>query len=624
MRPGRWAKLAVLLLTATGAIGRGDAAWGQAQSASIQTQKASTQPPTCDEAFTGIWKDPRSQNKTTLRNAVIENLSPAAVEECGAQYLKAATPEKSAEGLFVPTREDLFKALQNYSAQQQQTSTTGSTASVTPVAKVTGPSAIAEELSGASISSSTSALTFQYSPGTTLSTLGDSGVLLPCSPVLRVQTHCSPRGLRPAAERLTLSLTTNTSTASQAVKGTAASTSSGSTTAAATLTTAGTTEPSFAGFGLKGVAIYTRPKSTGKTTVSAFDKKLDAQISADSAEFDTELDNCSAFQTELLAAADAMATQTTQAAFLTTLHDHYAPLGSALLPCLKTDGKLVKDLQDYLAAILVEEAHDEDVNAAQKPLLGFEYDLNTPVSQPTYSSMKANFSTSFGAKAAKQKKKAQGVSCSAEGGKATSIAQPACSASLAAIATSQGTSQSATVATKQSATLADAKTQSAAAKGSAATNTSTVTINASVGADLYNAEPPSTIPSASHLRDIQAGFEIDYQVSSSKIPKIGSLIGDSTLAGTYYYQDQTSPSILKGPPSSITIVNLPSTATTVYTTRGPINLGQIRYGLGTGSNVSFPICFTYSNRSELIAHPIKGFQFGLSYNLSALFTKSSK
>jgi hypothetical protein len=113
-------------------------------------------------------------------------------------------------------------------------------------------------------------------------------------------------------------------------------------------------------------------------------------------------------------------------------------------------------------------------------------------------------------------------------------------------------------------------------------------------------------------------------VTTSKIPTIGSLIGDSTLAGTYYYQDQTSPSVLKGPPSSITLVNLPSTATQVCTTRGPINLGQIRYGFGTGSNVSFPICFTYANRSELITHPIKGLQFGLNYKLSSLFTNSSK
>jgi hypothetical protein len=150
-----------------------------------------------------------------------------------------------------------------------------------------------------------------------------------------------------------------------------------------------------------------------------------------------------------------------------------------------------------------------------------------------------------------------------------------------------------------------------------------VSINASLSWDLYNGKPPSGVPGTEQLRDIQTGVEIDVRLSTSNIPKIGGLIGDSTMAGSYYYQDQTSPGIVTGPPSSITITGLPSTAKTVYTSKGPINLGQLRWGLGTGSNVSFLICFTYSNRSELITHPIKGFQFGLSYNLSALFTKGS-
>jgi hypothetical protein len=237
--------------------------------------------------------------------------------------------------------------------------------------------------------------------------------------------------------------------------------------------------------------------------------------------------------------------------------------------------------------------------------------------------LKSNFTFTFGksecekhAKKAPAKDQPSGASCSTEGGKANSIPQ---SAGAAAKLVVSGTSQTTAPAVAETAT----KDQSAAAKGTAAANTKPWTINASVSADLYNSEPSSSIPSASHLRDIQAGVEIDYLVPSSKIPVVGSLIGDSTLAGTYYYQDQTSPSILKGPPQSITIADLPSTATQVYTARGPINLGQIRLGFGTGTNVSFPICFTYSNRSELIAHPIKGLQFGLSYNLSSLFASSS-
>jgi hypothetical protein len=43
-----------------------------------------------------------------------------------------------------------------------------------------------------------------------------------------------------------------------------------------------------------------------------------------------------------------------------------------------------------------------------------------------------------------------------------------------------------------------------------------------------------------------SGAEIDLKMTRQRFPTIGSLIGDSTLAETYYYQDQTSPSVLKG------------------------------------------------------------------------------
>ena len=144
-----------------------------------------------------------------------------------------------------------------------------------------------------------------------------------------------------------------------------------------------------------------------------------------------------------------------------------------------------------------------------------------------------------------------------------------------------------------------------------------------VDGEFYNSQPPISVPSASRLRDVQVGFEADYILHANQNHAITKLIGDSTLSASYLYQDQTSPSILTAPPSGISFSNLPSTATTVYTSKGPINLGQLRWGLGTGTNVSFPISFTYSNRSALIAHPIAGLQFGLSYNLSSLFSNQA-
>jgi hypothetical protein len=607
-------------------------------SAAAQTQ---SQIPSCQEVFKRLWNDRPNNTPEEFRQALEETLSPASSPGCAAEYIHAVEPQLQATALklFKPTRQNLLKALQNYSAQQQQTSTTSSTASVTPVSKVTGPSAIAEEFSGVSISSSTSAMTFQFTPGTLVPNLKLQDVIVPCSSTLRINRDCLSAPLQTFFEMLTLSISANTSTAGQSIKGTATSGTSGSTAAAATLSTAGTTEPSFGGFGVKVVAIYTsdNSKTAGKNPgdVSDAQKQLDSNLSKYSAEFYRELiKNCPTYVAASQGAIDALASPTTQDLFFQSLQGQYAPVGNALLACLQSDNLLAKDLQNYLAAVLVAEANNEDLGAARKPLLGFEYDLNTPPNQPSYSSLKSNFTFTFGKtaseKATEQAKKAAAKgqtgapSCGREGGKATSIGQPACAAAkLAVIAASQTSARGAAEIASQSDSLSNSKSQNAAAKGTASANTKPWTINASVGVDLYNSEPSSSIPSASHLRDVQAGVEIDYLVPSSKIPVVGPLIGDSTLAGTYYYQDQTSPSILKGPPQSITIADLPSTATQVYTTRGPINLGQIRLGLGTGTNVSFPICFTYSNRSALIAHPIKGVQFGLSYNLSSLFASSS-
>ena len=163
----------------------------------------------------------------------------------------------------------------------------------------------------------------------------------------------------------------------------------------------------------------------------------------------------------------------------------------------------------------------------------------------------------------------------------------------------------------------------------AAAVTSPFSVTAMVGADVYNSGPPATIPSANHLRDIQAGTEIDYRYDLHSTGCglwhyiVTGWLSSITAGGSYYHQDQTSPAILNGPPSTITFTGLPSGTTSVYTQRGIINLAQLRLGLGSGSKVSYPISVTYSNRTELISHPTWGLQFGLSYNLSSVFPSAS-
>jgi hypothetical protein len=558
--------------------------------------------PGCEQAFQNLWNVRATYAAAgSFETAVAQLLMPHDVPACGSEYL-GSLPGTALE-LYQPARKSLFQALENFSMQQQRTSTTSSTSSVTPVSKVSGPSSIAEEFSGVSVNSGTSALTFQLAPGTALSTLEEQSVIVPCSPVLRISRNCVSGGWSKVAQSLTFSVTANTSTAAQAIKGTAVAGSTTST-ALATLANAGSTEPTFGGFGAKGVILRQNAGTPSKPGTPDVAFKT---LSEDSAALGEALkNNCPEFTNAVRVAAPKVAEQTAdEKAFLNALQEQYEPLGEVLSGCLKSSLVVERAVQNFLAAYLVVVTYTQtDLNNAQTPMLGVEYDLNTPAGQPSYSSLKANFSWNpVKSKAAKQ------GSLPAE-----QLAGAASQNALTLQKTSPGKKPAATTA---------AAGQGKTAKKAAEANSPPVSISASLSWDLYNGKPPSGVPGTDRLRDVQTGAEIDFRVPTSKIWKIGELVGDSTLAGSYYYQDQTSPGIVTGPPSSITIAGLPSTAKTVYTSKGPINLGQVRWGLGTGSNVSFPICFTYANRSQLITHPIKGFQFGLSYNLSALFTKGS-
>jgi hypothetical protein len=144
------------------------------------------------------------------------------------------------------------------------------------------------------------------------------------------------------------------------------------------------------------------------------------------------------------------------------------------------------------------------------------------------------------------------------------------------------------------------------------------TVTANGAFSIYNSEPSSTIPGASHLRDVQAGAEVDRM-----LPKI-PVLGQSTLSLAYYFQDQQSPSILKVTPSSpitgITFTGLPADASEVFAKKGDIHLAQLKWALGTGKNVRFPFAFSYSNRTDLIQKPDWRGQFGVSYDFSSFLS----
>jgi hypothetical protein len=147
------------------------------------------------------------------------------------------------------------------------------------------------------------------------------------------------------------------------------------------------------------------------------------------------------------------------------------------------------------------------------------------------------------------------------------------------------------------------------------------TVTANGAFSIYNSEPASSIPGASHFRDVQAGAEVDRM-----LPKI-PVIGQTTLSLAYYFQDQESPSILKVTPSSpitgITFTGLPANASEVFAKKGDIHLAQLKWALGTGKSVRFPFAFSYSNRTDLIQKPDWRGQFGISYDFSSLLSGQS-
>lgn len=233
---------------------------------------------------------------------------------------------------------------------------------------------------------------------------------------------------------------------------------------------------------------------------------------------------------------------------------------------------IVNAVEKYVASVSSFQAQlDQMLRSAAAPVLSFEYDFNTPTNQPTTSTYKLVGSKAFGPKICPKAEKDSGD----KGG-----------------ATAQG-------------------------------SRFTETIN--IGGNAYNSTP--SVPGAGKFRDLQAGTETDIAFCTSTAHVIGSFLGNSTLGLTYYYQDQTSPSILKVTPGTplpgISITGLASTTSSVFAMKGPINFVQLKYGLGTGKNVKFPIAVSWSNRTDLITHSLWSAQFGVSYDFSSLFNSSS-
>jgi hypothetical protein len=556
-----------------------------------------------------VYNEYRSDNNSAVAyiSSHVDFVQPNA-HDC--LYDLAAQRNDDMQKDIAAARQSLLTAVANYSPQAQQGATTSSASSVSPISKLLGLTSIGEEFAGVNVSSASSSMTFSVSGQTLLEDLVTHEVLLPC---LQGQTsHCIKKSAYGFWRRFTPSVSAITTSAT---KGMANSTA---TPTPVTLSTPGSTWPSFGGFGLKYVAKF-RDSSTGAanpgpdvTTLLKNELKVDQ-----------ESDKCPEYQTAVNELVEAMSETKTEEAFDAAYIKGYPGLLSEFGKCLTNSSDNIADFQQYAAAQAISLVADDDANTT--PMIGFEYDLNTPLNQPSYSTAKGSFSWQWG----KPPAAAKGAAPSS-GSAATSVTNKEMWASavrkeaVSTITNPPASAAPGAAANAPASTNNAGSPTTATTKAAAGAETPTWTINLMVDGEFYNTQPPSSVPSEQRLRDVQVGFEADWVLRGSHSPNsFIKFIGDSTLSGSYLYQDQTSAAIVNAPPSGISFSNLPSTASTVYATRGPINLGQIRWGLGTGSNLTFPIAFTYSNRSALIDHPIKGLQFGISYNLSSLFSNNS-
>jgi hypothetical protein len=145
-------------------------------------------------------------------------------------------------------------------------------------------------------------------------------------------------------------------------------------------------------------------------------------------------------------------------------------------------------------------------------------------------------------------------------------------------------------------------------------------IAANGAVEFYNDDPPASVPGATRVRDAQFGVQVQRDLGTL------ALVGAAAISGTYYFQYQNGPSILKvrsaAPLPGITLTELPSTASLVFADTGHLHIAQVRLVLGApSSSARFPLAISYSNRTELIDKSVLRAQFGVSYDFDSLFAR---
>lgn len=527
---------------------------------------------------------------------------------------------------LVPARPALWNALNNLAGDEQQGSSVKSGGSTNAVSKPSGPSALIEEFGGANVTTGASSFTVQWSPGTMLTNLTTAGALNLCLDK-GTPAGCISAGALKKLTPLTLKITANTSSGTSSLSGQSSGGSSGAASQQVAVNSKGASGPGFTG--LTAQYSFLGKKAAGVPSVTS--QTVSSELGAANVVLG-QLLTCPAFgewqanatkdfvESGLIVPPDNKRPKPQVDAEVSALQHQIESEYGILWERLASGCPGAVDKINALYAAILKTMAEEVLGTQQAtltPEMALEYDLNTPQNQPSYSTAKFTLNWQFGKCTPDASGESSKASCTKT--KASKSDQAVQTKFEAAVSKQTASVTNATVTGSGNV----ANQTAAAAKPVAQAIAQPWSVTLSGDADVYHSEPPTSVPSASHWRDIQAGAEISRLITpSANSNGFWTFVGPITAAAAYSYQDQTSPAILTGP-ALTDFTGLPSSTTSAYAKRGVIHLGQVRLGFGQGANTSFPLVFTYSNRTELVVHPTWGVQFGVSYNLSSLFSSST-
>ena len=464
-------------------------------------------------------------------------------------------------------------------AFQQNGSSSGTAGSTNLTSKGTTAQllSLAAEYGALTESTSGSTVTLQGGLGGIFTTLEAKSILPPCgSPVGSMDSACISNGLVNALNRVSYSVSFNTSQTSQSVNGTATSSSSTSSALPATFTANSQTLSSVTAKG----GLIQAPAANASAVTAAITKLTSTgpSVVADKA----------------LQAARQKLTKDCENA----LSPHLVP-GKPVTPNL-VPGKAVTWTKN--AFDTVSSADTSDPNAFSKVWFELGSELIATLEQDTVDkNCRADYASDSISVASSLNAYLASLNTFFEGLRGTPVLSVEYDYNTPASQPSNSTIR---------------------LIGQYSKSNWTGTFNAA--GSFYNSTPSSAIPGATRVRDFQIAAETTYNFGKGNTPNL--IFGNSTGSLAYYYQDETSPAILNVTPgqpvTGITFTGLPSTATQVYAARGVINIGQAKFTLNpANSGFNIPVSVTWSNRTELVTSPAWKGQIGISYDLDSLFGK---